>query len=179
MVKEIPLKGGDVALVDDEDHPLLSRYKWQRAGSAGYAATTMQFSDSVLRTVYMHKLVMGGFWLCDHINRNPLDNRKENLRRATMQENGWNRGKQRSVRGKPPSSQYKGVSYAPLRGKDRWVVLIHVGKKPKKKVIRCGYFDTEVEAARAYNEQIVELRGEFAWVNPLPGYDENSGNSNT
>ncbi len=152
------------------DFPLLSRYVWQRAGRAGYAVTTMQTITGKSHTIYMHKLVKGGFWMCDHINLNPLDNRKENLRRATMQENGWNKGKPNRTRGS--TSKYKGVSYAPLRGKDRWVALIkHVepGKhKSTGKVIRIGYFDTEDAAAEAYNAKVKELRGEWAWVNPLP-----------
>lgn len=101
-----------------------------------------------------------------------LDARKENLRRAIYQQNGWNQPKQVTARGKSPSSQYKGVSYSPYKGRDRWVVLIkHVKEGEKKetgKVLRCGYFWDEIEAAKAYNKKIVELRGERSWVNPIP-----------
>jgi hypothetical protein len=172
MTKEIRLKGGDATLVDEEDYPLLSRYEWQRAGTAGYAVTTMQTLTGKNHTIYMHKLIMAGFWLCDHINQNPLDNRKANLRRATMQENGWNKGKPKACRHGKPTSQYKGVSFVPLRGKPRWVAMIkHVkpgAHKTTGKVIRIGYFDSEEAAARAYNAKVRELRGEWAWVNPLP-----------
>lgn len=41
------------------------------------------------------------------------------------------------------------------------------GEKPATHV-RLGPFDSEIEAAKAYNREIVKLRGKFAWVNPLP-----------
>jgi hypothetical protein len=51
-----------------------------------------------------------------------------------------------------------------------WRVLIKLNKKCEKpdRFIRLGPFDSELEAARAYNEEIVKHRGQFAWVNPLP-----------
>jgi hypothetical protein len=107
----IILNTGDVVLVDDEDYPLLSRFEWQRAGNAGYAVTTLQTLNGRNVTIYMHKLIMGGFWIIDHINLDPLDNRKCNLRRATKNENEWNKPKQKTWRGKPCTSQYKGVCY--------------------------------------------------------------------
>ena len=101
MVKELPLKGGEVAMVDDEDYPLLSRHKWQRAGSGGYAVTTMQTLTGKNHTIYLHKLIMGGFTVLDHINRDALDCREENLRRATKHENNFNKGKMKGRNGKP------------------------------------------------------------------------------
>lgn len=173
MTKRIVLKGGDVALVDDEDYPLLSRYEWQRAGSNGYPVTTIQTITGKRHTIYMHRFIVGGFSMCDHINLSPLDNRKDNLRRATYQQNGWNTGKPKSCRHGKPTSQYKGVSYRPLKGKDRWFAgLKHVAPGAHKNtgvMIRIGYFDNEEDAARAYNKKVRELRGEWAWVNPLPG----------
>lgn len=173
MVKELPLKGGGVALVDDEDYPLLSRYMWQRAGRFGYAVTTMQFADGKNRTIYLHKLILGGFTEVDHIDREKvLDCRKENLRRATHQQNGWNKGPNRTHRGKPRASRYKGVQYRPLRGVPRWFVqIMHVEEgQPKQtgKMIRVGYFFDETEAAKAYNAMARKLRGEWAWQNPVP-----------
>jgi hypothetical protein len=32
-----------------------------------------------------------------------------------------------------------------------------------------GPYDSEIEAAKAYNAKVIELRGEYAWVNPIPG----------
>jgi hypothetical protein len=175
MVKELPLKGGEVALVDDEDYPLLSRYMWQQAGNAGYAVTTMQTITGKNHTIYLHKLVVGGFSVLDHINLDPLDCRKENLRRATPQENGWNKGKPRSCRHGKSSSQFKGVQMAvKVDGTPYWGVIIKTSKKGEvpNRYVRLGPFSTEIEAAKAYNAKIVELRGEWAWVNPIPGETE-------
>jgi len=171
MAKEIILKGGEVALVDDEDYPLLSRYSWQRAGAAGYAVTTIQTITGKRHTIYMHKFIMGGFWICDHINLNPLDNRKENLRRATMQQNGWNKGKPKASRYGAPASQYKGVVRCVAKdGRIYWRVLIKLTKKGEvpARFARLGPFATEIEAARAYNVEVVKHRGEWAWLNPIP-----------
>lgn len=171
MTKELILTGGEVALVDDEDYPLLSRHKWQLSHDDGYAVTTVQTRFGKNNTFYLHRFIIGGFCTCDHINLNKLDCRKENLRRATMQENGWNKGKQ-IRKDRPPTSNYKGVRYAPLKNKPRWLAFFKYVKpgahKSTGKMIYLGYFDTEIEAAKAYNEAIVKYRGEWAWVNPLP-----------
>lgn len=171
MTKELQIKGGDVSLVDDEDYDLLSRFNWQKAGGPGYAVTTIEFTDGSNRTVYLHRLVMGGFCRIDHKNLNVLDCRKENLRRATMQENGWNKGKPKKCRHGEPTSKYKGVSYCPIRGRDRWAALIKYVKKGEHKstgkVLRLGYFWDEREAALAYDRKVLELRGEWAWTNIL------------
>jgi hypothetical protein len=171
FVKKILLKGGDSALVDDEDYPLLSRFKWQRAGKPGYAVTTIEFTDGSNRTVYLHRLVVGGFCRIDHINLNVLDCRQKNLRRATMQQNGWNKGKNKSVRGKPASSQYKGVVRCiGARGNVYWRVIFKLSKKGEKpeKIVRLGPFSTEIKAAKAYNIEVAKHRGEWAWLNPIP-----------
>lgn len=169
MGKEIPIKGGEVAVVDDEDFPVVSRYSW-RMSNSGYAMTTFKFTDDAEHTVYLHKLIMGMgcFGVCDHINQNRLDCRKENLRRATYQENGWNSRKQLSAHGKPCSSKYKGVTRVVSKTKGvRWFASIKDGDRYSGKVIRIGYFATEDEAARAYNAKALELRGDKAWLNPV------------
>lgn len=174
MVKEIICSGGEIALCDDEDYPLLSRHAWayQKSKKKPYVVTG-NTCDGHHKNISMHNMILGLSETVDHIDGNTLHNYKENLRKATKQENGWNAKKMARCAGKkPPTSKYKGVSYTPLRGRDRWIVLIkHVenGKhKSTGKTLRCGYFWDETEAARAYNKKIVELRGEFAWVNPLP-----------
>lgn len=173
MVKEVHLNNGEAVLVDDEDYPVVSRYSWRRISQKGYAGTTIQFEDGTYRTLYLHQLILATNRQMDHKNQNHNDYQKENLRVATNQQNGWNKGKPKRKSG--CSSQFKGVQFAPLRGKPRWVVLIPIGKKgdPDKYVERVGYFWDEIEAARAYNRRVVELRGEFAWVNPIPGENEN------
>lgn len=158
---EIQLKGGEIALVDDEDYPLLSRYKWQRAGAAGYVVTTMQTITGKNHTIYMHKLIMGGFWMVDHKDGNVLDCRKQNIRRATRQENNFNTRKVPLRKGKPTTSKYKGVYFDKNAGIWRAQIV------KSKKNYPLGSFRNEDDAGRAYNKKAVELFGEFAWLNPV------------
>lgn len=90
----------------------------------------------------------------DHINRNSLDNRISNLRSCTHAENMRNT----KVRG--GHSRHKGVSL--LKG--RWVSYISFNKKR----IHLGSFNTEEEAAKAYNDAAVKYFGEFSNLNKFP-----------
>lgn len=91
----------------------------------------------------------------DHINGNPLDNRRENLRLCTVKENNWNR--RRRIGG---SSRFKGVS----RAGNRWKAIIWPNGSQK---YLGSYADPE-EAARAYDRAAAEEYGEFACLN-FPG----------
>ena len=96
----------------------------------------------------------------DHINRDPFDCRKENLRIATQRQNSQNRTKaQRNSRGRECSSVYKGVSW---RGKyDCWQSIIVVDGKRHF----LGHFAAEIDAAQAYDAAAHRFFGEFAAVN--------------
>lgn len=107
-------------------------------------------------------LYMLGSWPeseIDHINRDKTDNRWENLRAATKQENAYNK----APRGR--TSRFKGV-YRSKQG--RWVAGITFNKKSKS----LGYYDSELEAALAYNKAARELHGEFAYLNPIEDLNE-------
>lgn len=172
MVKEIICKTDRaVILVDDEDYPVLSRFPWYRGGKSGHPMTFFYGRNDSSQTVYMHQILSGGAVQTDHHDQNVLNMQKDNLRPATWQENGWNKGKPVRCRHGKATSQYKGVSYRPLRGKARWLAMIkHVepGKhKSTGKMIYIGYFDSEREAAIAYDKKVLELRGKWAWTNIL------------
>lgn len=146
-MKTIPLTQGKVAMVDDEDYPVVSRFAWQYAGN-GYAIT-----GSLGPKIYLHRLVYGrknGKTEIDHINGDRLDNRKQNLRLATRAENSYNLPKRAAV-----SSRYKGVSWCKSRKK--WKATIQR--------TALGRFITEEDAARAYDRAAVEKFGEFARLN--------------
>lgn len=96
----------------------------------------------------------------DHINGNRLDNRKKNLRFVTMQQNCFNSAKKRAGR---TSSRYKGVHHRKERNK--WVAYISI----KRKKTFLGSFNTEIEAARAYNEAAKREYGEYARLNNIEG----------
>lgn len=157
---EIPLHGlrgkGKVALCDDADFALLSGYRWHLSRT-GYPRTYWRKPGVRSTTLDMHQLLRdekGGAYK-DHINGDPLDNRRANLRPCTPQENAWNkRGHRNSKTG------VKGVS--PYKGKFR--ATIHKSGEQ----IYLGTFATVELAAAAYNGAAVALYRGFARLNPLP-----------
>ncbi len=173
-MREIICSGGEKIQVDDGDYDLLSRHKWHFClngdKTRAYAITRLNVEGKKVHTVYMHNLIMGFGFNYDHRDNNPQNNQKYNLRKATYQENGWNKGKAKGGRFGKFNSQYKGVSkYTKADGTVEWRVIIKTtakGVKPAKHVRR-GPFNSEIEAAIVYNEEIVKLRGKFAWVNPI------------
>jgi len=157
-MKSIALTGTDqVAMVDDEDYPVLSRIMWHLS-EHGYASHSR---------FYMHSLIMGfpeiGTLVIDHKDRNKLNNQKSNFRIATRQRNIMNQGKRK----KPATSQYKGVCRPERRFKLRkpWQASITKTVDGIKKTHHLGYFATEEQAAIAYDKASVKLFGEFAWPN--------------
>ena len=86
----------------------------------------------------------------DHINNDRSDNRIKNLRAATRKNNAANRKPRRGAR-----SKYKGVGWRPDRKK--WIA--ECCKK------RIGSFDTEKDAAKAYDKAAKKIHGEFANLN--------------
>lgn len=79
-----------------------------------------------------------------------------NLRLATPSQNQGNRKKSRSK-----YSEFKGVTWDQSRNK--WKAHIMVNKK----TINIGRFDSEIEAAIAYNSAAVKHFGEFAHLNKV------------
>lgn len=93
----------------------------------------------------------------DHIrSERTLDNRRNNLRIATQGQHQVNTRRQKNG-----TSRYKGVQQTPTTGK--W--FVHCG--PRNNRIYVGGFDTEVEAARAYNRIATQLYGSMAYLNQV------------
>ncbi len=99
----------------------------------------------------------GALWV-DHIN---LKTNNLSIRHATPGQNHANRIKVRYKKGRESSSIYKGV-YKHTKNKN-WIARINVNKKLK----HIGVFETEIEAALAYNRAALELWGEFARLNEI------------
>lgn len=182
--KTITCTDGTEVLVDADDYPMLSRHGWyiNWSGDKPYCITKLKTDQSsIWRCIFIHHLILGTAAEIDHKDSNPLNNQKHNLRPATRQENGWNQVKRQiTCTGKPPSSQYKGVSkYANTKGEDLWRIIIKLTKKNEvpAKFFRRNGFKTEVEAAIYYNEEIVKLRGRWAWINQIPLSNSEGGQS--
>lgn len=115
------------------------------------------------RKLYLaHRLAwfyMNGVWpegLIDHKNRDPSDNRIDNLRLATRQQNSFNSSGRENT-----TSKYKGVCYSSeTRRKKRWLAQIEYDGKHT----HLGRFLTEAEAKAAYDAVAIPLHGEFAEV---------------
>lgn len=87
----IPLTRGFQATVDDEDFAALSQYGWfaQKCGGGRHYAARKDHSGGKEKIVYLHHAVIGKFqgMVVDHINGDPLDNRRSNLRVCSMSQN--------------------------------------------------------------------------------------------
>jgi hypothetical protein len=167
MVKNIVLTKGYYAIVDDIDNDL-SNFNWiaathKRDPSIVYAQNNIYFPDDVRRTIIMHRIILGRMINrdlypkehCDHIDGNGLNNTRSNLRLATMCENRKNSAK----KDKSCSSHFKGVSW--YKQSNKW----HAEIGSNKIRYSIGYFNDEIEAAKAYDIKAKELHQEFARLN--------------
>lgn len=143
---------GEQVLIDDEDYELLSQYTWRK-----YAYNRHVHTSINQQTILIHRMLMkpAEGMVVDHINGDPLDNRKANLRVCTQAENTMNR--RPNYRG---ASKFKGVT---KHGK-RWRAQIN--RDGVKYDLGC--FDCETQAAAAYNGAAIVLCGKFAHLNKIP-----------
>ncbi len=145
-------------LIDDEDYDKIKHFVWN-AKLSGNGKFYIQHVSKGPRpiqkskTFYLHRLIMGspkGFDI-DHINGNPLDNRKENLRICTRSQNTMNSGKP-----KTNTSGYKGVHLSKKHGSYAAAITVN------KKIIYLGSFKTAEEAYEVYKAASVKYHGEFS-----------------
>jgi len=158
--RRIPLTQGEFAIVDPEDYAHLAKYRWHlaKSPSGSYATRWHRAKHSKQRKkIWMHRQVISvpSGMVCDHINRNGLDNRKANLRPATLSQNLCNRAKRKTK----TRSKYKGLEWDRIQRK--WKVRIQI----KKRKIYLGSFASQIDAAKAYDKKARQLFKEFAVLN--------------
>ena len=128
--------------VDPQDAHHLDGRPWHTVN--GYASR-IETIDGTSRRVYLHRRIMGldhgDPRQVDHVNRDRLNNRRENLRILTAGENKQNVPKRPGL-----TSRYRGVSwYAPGR---KWRATVKHGGRQHS----AGYFHDEEQAANAARE---------------------------
>ena len=129
--------------MDQEDKEKFGVYH-ARFISGGYVA--LQINS---KTILLHRAIMGETEeLIDHKNGNVLDNRKENLRKATKSQNAINSGLIASN-----TSGYRGVTF---NGK-HWRARITANGK----TYHIGNYSTKEQASEAYKRKAKQLFGEF------------------
>ncbi len=159
--KAIQLTKGQFAIVDEEDYEYLNKWKWQF--NSTYALKhEKRIPNKIRPTTFMHKLIVSApkGQIVDHINGNPLDNRKCNLRFAEPYQSSANT----KLRVNKKSSKYYGVyvhqniiySTIKVQGKET-----KIGRWPYSP-------ENEIIAAKEYDKMAQKLRGEFAKLNFNP-----------
>lgn len=140
------------AIVDAHDFQRLVRFKWTacRVGRKFYARRNEHRTG-----IWMHREIMQPpkGMVVDHVNGNGVDNSRANQRVCTPAENGHN------SRPHGRSSRFKGVSYNEFL--NLWQAGICINRQTKT----IGYFDDEIEAAKAYDREALRRFGPFAWLN--------------
>jgi hypothetical protein len=156
--RKIYLGDGVYTIVDPQDYYRLKNFNWFLSGSSKkfYAHRSIKIGNIETKTVSMHRLIMDApkGLVVDHINGNGLDNRRANLRLVTPLQNHWNGRKMENT-----SSRFKGVCFN--KQNKKWVAYINV----ENKRIYLGNFNSEIDAAKAYDEAAKNYRGVFAKLN--------------
>ena len=143
-----PMTKGYVALVSAADKDELAERRWCAAMRGGIVYAQARINGEAQ---YLHRRLLPNAVEVDHRNHCGIDNRRENIRPCSRQENAANTRSRSSG-----SSIFKGVHYA---GRSRrWVAQITTNGIKR----HLGCFHTEAAAADAYHAAAKRYQGEFA-----------------
>ena len=161
MAKEIKLTQGKVAIVDDEMYDYLNQWKWfanKQKNDKFYVGRRILVSNKKQSTIWMHRFIMNPKkgMVIDHLDGNPLNNQKNNLRICTQSENLRNRNCNINN-----TSGFKGVYWHKITKK--WMSYITINKKS----LYLGIYTNPIKAAFAYNEAAIKYHGKFANINKI------------
>ena len=163
---ELMIKGYSI-LLDEEDYQKVNEVNWSPSFRGRKDPNKRYFVGNVKlsgrKQEFLHRFILNApsYLMVDHINGDILDNRKSNLRFATRSQNHANTPKYKSNK-----SGYKGVwlqreKRKGKKAKDRWMATATY----QGRTIHLGSFKIPSEAAKAYDQFILEKFGEFARTN--------------
>ncbi len=161
---EIPLTRGYSTKVDKEDLYRVSNIAWTAQITIKKTGHTRIHAKGYIdgREIRLHRFLLNitdSKVLVDHINGDALDNRKCNLRTASMSENNRNR--------RTNTKHLTGFKGIHKKG-SRWRAIISSSGKS----IFLGSFEELESAIRAYDMAAIRYFGEFAYTNfPRSDYD--------
>jgi hypothetical protein len=179
-MKKILLTQGKEAIVSEEDFSKLNQFRWcahKGPSNKYYAVTDLNINHQYAgkarvvtkkykklngetveykrKKVFMHWMIIADSKNeTDHINGNSLDNRRENLRLVTHNQNLMNKKKYKNN-----TSGFKGV----YRCRDKWRAAISIGGKRT----HIGSFSKIEDAVKTYNKMAVKVFGEYARLNTI------------
>jgi hypothetical protein len=169
-VYRVPLSGRDIkrreAIIDAESLPLIEGGSCHLAGVG--KGMFVSFWNSGGNHVPLRRVIMrieGSGFNVRHVNDDPLDCRRENLVVRTVRQRTRNMRKATSIKGRPPTSRFKGVYWN--KGTKSWQARITVDGKDRG----LGRFGNEIAAAVAYDEAAQSWFGEHARLNFPDGVD--------
>ena len=146
--------------ISSKKHPnatmLIDKVDWNGLLEMKIGRISIQAGYPYCGSGLIHRLLFPNWRYIDHINRDPTDNRRSNLREVTIQQNGMNR----KIR-KNKTTGFKGVWNSGYK----FISQIRIDGKTK----HIGTFSTAIEAAEAYDKKSIELFGEFACTNKSMG----------
>ncbi len=147
----VSLTKGYVTIFDNEDAGLVSSSNWYAdiKGHTVYARTNGNIEDQRL-----HRRIASprDGYVVDHRSGDGLDNRKRNLREASLAENSINRRN-----GPISKSGYIGV----FKSNKKWGSCI----RKESGHYQVGIFETKIEAAIARDLAVLRDYGQFATLN--------------
>lgn len=131
----------------DLDELIALDVKWHawkptRMNGKCYVKANAKSVNGFKKVIYLHRIICKPpeDLLVDHINRNPLDNRRSNLRPATHQMNMNNR-------------DYKNIGVSFHKSTNKWKAYIRVDGKQKQ----LGRFMSEEDAKNAVSEARIKF----------------------
>lgn len=130
-------------LVDDYIYYNLMKCKWKKDNHGYIKNNKMKKLHRYVYKYYNNEL--SDDLIVDHINNNKLDNRIQNLRAITIQQNNMNTSSRKNS-----SSKYVGVSKREYKNYTKYRALITLDRKS----ISLGEFDNEIDAAKARDNAI-------------------------